>query len=110
MVLTGCDPGFHLYGDVVDSHDVPVPGATVVLVCYGADQGSVRTDVKGVFSYSRLGAFGDKCEIQVRFQDGTVLSFDLLSYCVKPYVRHTCTEVMLHVKLDGISSRNTGQP
>ena len=100
LALMACDPGFRLYGSVVDARGVPLPGVKVALVCYGADQGSVMTDVKGMYSYSRVGAFGNNCEIQVRFRDEVALAFDLLKYCIKTHVRQTCVEVRIDVKLD----------
>ena len=72
LVLSGCDPGWHISGTVVDSSGAPIAGASVALTCPGppgsgpAPQ-TIVTDPTGTFQFGGVSGAGQssKCSLAI---------------------------------------------
>ena len=82
-------------GQILDDRNQPVVGATVALVCDGADAREVTiTAADGTFDDAMLGVFDDTCTIEVRTDDGVTCSYRLADICTRRQ-RGRCANVVL---------------
>lgn len=105
-LLSACDPGWGIQGQVTSSPDGGTPGppvsaATVHVMCPGVEPIALETDDEGKLEHSQLGMLDEACTIEVQGDGFLPRRYSIEEVCRHRYRlgAHRCHSLELDAQL-----------